>query len=334
MKILVVGLGSMGKRRVRNLLACGLPAVDIMGLDLREDRTADVRQKYGIRCHEKLDAIDLDEVDAFVISTPPDMHLRYAKMAAENNKHMFIEASVLDEGLKDLQELVTQRNLVAFPSCTMRFFAGPKRLHEIIHGGEIGRVLAWQFQSGQYLPDWHPWESVTDFYVSNLETGGCREIVPFEMVWLTSLFGPVKDVESRRAKQSDMPTKIDDIYMLQMEHESGVLGQLIVDVVGRSAVRDIRITGSEGTIEWNDEFKQIRVFKVADGEWFEESVGAGTVEDRYINPEEPYVEEIQTYLNCIRYNIRPNYSLNDDIDILRILYKAEKAHDDGKRVAV
>lgn len=334
MKILVVGLGSMGKRRVRNLLANGIPAGNIFGVDTREDRIAEAHEKYGIRTHQNIDQVDLNEVDAFVISTSPNLHLPYAKLATENGKHMFIEASVLDEGLKELYEEVIRRNLVAFPSCTMRFFAGPKRLHELIHGGEVGRVLAWQYQSGQYLPDWHPWEPITDFYVSNPETGGCREIVPFEMVWLHSLFGPVRDVESRRAKQTDMPAEIDDIYMLQVQHQSGALGQLIVDVLGRSAVRDIRVSGSEGTIEWDDATKKIRVYRVADGEWREETVGTGTVENKYINPEEPYIDEIQAYLNCIRNGTQPDYTLADDINILHLLYQAEKAHDVGERVLV
>ena len=37
------------------------------------------------------------------------------------------------------------------------------------------------YHSGQYLPDWHPWESYKDFYVSNPATGARREIVPFEL---------------------------------------------------------------------------------------------------------------------------------------------------------
>ncbi|AZS82267.1 Gfo/Idh/MocA family oxidoreductase [Achromobacter spanius] len=333
MKLLVVGLGSMGKRRVRNLLANGISPSDIIGVDKREDRAEEARTKYGITAHTTLRDEDVAATNAFVISTPPDHHLPYAQKAAAQGKHMFIEASVLAEGLEELAQEVDSKKLVAFPSCTMRFFAGPRRVRELVQSDAIGKVLAWQYQSGQYLPDWHPWEPITDFYVSNPETGGCREIVPFEMVWLEPLFGAVTDIDGRHAKRSDMPAAIDDIYMLQTRHESGALGQLIVDVLSRSAVRHLRITGSEGTLEWDDSAKRIRVYSAATGQWTEESVGLGTVESKYINPEEPYIEEIRTYLSCIQSKTAPTYTLRDDIKILDLLYRAEESAKTGRRVA-
>lgn len=334
MKLVVVGLGSMGKRRVRNLLANGIAAADIDGVDNNPARAEEAAAKYGITTHTDIAEVDLSTTDAFVISTPPDQHLPYARLAAENNCHMFIEASVLADGLAELETLVESRGVVAFPSCTMRFFAGPRQVRRLVEQGAVGRVLAWQYQSGQYLPDWHPWEPITEFYVSNRETGGCREIVPFEMVWLTTVFGPVVNVESRKAKRSDLPADIDDIYMLQTRHEDGTLGQLIVDVLSRTPVRDLRITGAEGTIEWDDSTKKIRVFRVASGEWEEMTVGLGTVEAAYINPEEPYIEEIRTYLECIRERRQPEYTLAQDLEMLDLLYQAERADDEGRRVEI
>jgi spore coat polysaccharide biosynthesis protein SpsF (cytidylyltransferase family)/predicted dehydrogenase len=331
MKVMVVGLGSMGKRRVRNLIANGVSEKNIIGVDCRADRISEAAEKYGIATSSEIQPADLAAVSALVISTSPDQHLPYALIASEHGKHMFIEASVLAEGLPELADQVELKKLVAFPSCTMRFFAGPKRISELLRDEVIGDVLAWQYQSGQYLPDWHPWEPITEFYVSNPQTGGCREIVPFEMVWLEPLFGKVKDIDCRRAKLSAMPADIDDIYMLQMRHEGGVLGQLIVDVLGRTAIRHLRVTGSNGTLEWDDSTKRLRVFRVVTGQWQEETVGSGTVESRYINPEEPYIEEIRNFLECVRTRQVPAYTLRDDLNILGLLYSAETADVTGRR---
>ena len=333
-KVMVVGLGSMGKRRVRNLLANGIRKENIIGVDRRADRLSEATEKYGIKTCGEVFSADLASVSALVISTSPDQHLPYAQLAAEHGKHMFIEASVLAVGLLELATEVEAKSLVSFPSCTMRFFAGPRRIAALLAEGAIGKVLAWQYQSGQYLPDWHPWEPITDFYVSNPPTGGCREIVPFEMVWLEPVFGRVLDIDGRHAKLSDMPAAIDDIYMLQTRHEGGVLGQLIVDVLGRTAIRHLRVTGSEGTLEWDDGAKRIRVFRTSTGQWKEESIGGGTVESRYINPEEPYIEEIRTFLECARTGTTPAYTLRDDVKILNLLYAAEAADTTGKRAVI
>lgn len=332
--VMVVGLGSMGKRRVRNLLANGIRKENIIGVDRRADRLAESSEKYGIRTCGEVLPTELGGVSALVISTSPDQHLQYAQLAARHGKHMFIEASVLADGLQELAADVEAKGLVCFPSCTMRFFAGPRRIAALLGEGAIGKVLAWQYQSGQYLPDWHPWEPITDFYVSNPPTGGCREIVPFEMVWLEPVFGRVLDIDARHAKLSDMPAAIDDIYMLQLRHEGDVLGQLIVDVLGRTAIRHLRVTGSEGTLEWDDSAKRIRVYRATSGQWQEENVGGGTLESQYINPEEPYIEEIRTFLECARTGTTPAYSLRDDVKILELLYAAEAADTTSRRVAV
>ncbi len=47
MKFLIAGLGSMGKRRIRNLLALG--ERDIVGFDIRADRRQEALDRYGIR---------------------------------------------------------------------------------------------------------------------------------------------------------------------------------------------------------------------------------------------------------------------------------------------
>ena len=47
MNFLIIGLGSMGKRRVRNLQALGYR--NIIGFDMREDRRKEAKEKYGIQ---------------------------------------------------------------------------------------------------------------------------------------------------------------------------------------------------------------------------------------------------------------------------------------------
>ena len=55
----------------------------------------------------------------------------------------------------------------------MRYYFGPRRIKELLKAGAVGRPLTFTYQSGQYLPDWHPWESYKEFYVSKRETGAC-----------------------------------------------------------------------------------------------------------------------------------------------------------------
>ena len=162
----------MGKRRVRNLLALGHQ--EIAGFDPREDRRTEAHQKSGIETFAGFaPAVETYRPDALVISTSPEHHMTYAWEGFERRIPCFIEASVVDaERILELHRRIADTPLVIVPSCTMRYFPGPKKVAELIRAGAIGRPLNINYQVGQYLPDWHPWERVEDFYVSLIADEG------------------------------------------------------------------------------------------------------------------------------------------------------------------
>ena len=180
MKFLVVGLGSMGKRRIRCLKK--LNYKNIAGFDLREDRRDEVVDKYSIKTFKDIDdAINQFSPDAFIISVPPDVHHTYMELAINNNINFFVEASVVDTSMENIIKSLDKKSIVGIPSATMLFHPGIILIKDIIKKNKYGKITNLVYHSGQYLPDWHTYESVSDFYVSNPITGGCREIVPFEL---------------------------------------------------------------------------------------------------------------------------------------------------------
>jgi len=330
MKFLVIGLGSMGKRRVRNLIALGYKD-SVAGFDSREDRRSEA-DKYEISIFDDFEKAMSDfKPDAFLISTPPNFHMQYAYIAEQNNIHCFIEASVVDaERILELASKIENKKIIMAPSCTMRYYPMPIKIKELINSGTIGKVLNYNYQTGQYLPDWHPWEKIEDFYVSNPDTGGCREIVPFELTWLNDIFGDSKPLACVRKKLTDMNADIDDIYHCILEYPNNVIGNLTVEVVSRpKATREIRILGSQGEIVYSAYNNELRYTNLHMNDWERINFDTGTVESGYINPEEPYINEVRAYVNAIleikngEISSYPN-TLEDDYKILQTLYKLEE----------
>lgn len=324
MNFLVIGLGSMGKRRIRCLLALGVQREHIIGFDVRNDRVEEAEKLYQVKTFQDFSTINLSKTDVWIISTPPNLHMHYALIGASLDKHLFIEASVVDHEMDVLQKRIQERDIIVFPSCTMRFFPGPEKIAHLLNQGLLGKIYAWQYQSGQYLPDWHPWEKIEDFYVSQKDTGGCREIVPFELSWLTKIFGSIVNIKAYRDQVGEFENEIDDIYLLQVQHKTGVLGQLLVDVLSRAPVRHMRITAEKGSLVWDAFANEIRLYTIEKAEWEILSLAEGTLENRYINPEEPYQKEIHLFLSCIKDKKQPVYTLEQDRAILELLYLAEK----------
>jgi len=329
MKFLVIGLGSMGKRRVRNLIALGYKD-SVAGFDPRVDRTNEAKE-YSIETFNDFDeAITKHKPDAFLISTPPNLHMRYAYFASENNISCFIEASVVDaEKILELSKIIENKNIVMAPSCTMRYYPGPMKIKELIENETIGKVLNYNYHTGQYLPDWHPWENIKDFYVSNPDTGGAREIVPFELTWLNDIFGDANPLACVRKKLTDMPADIDDIYHCLLEYPNNVIGNLTVEVISRpKAVREFRVMGSEGEIVFSGDTNSVKYINADMKDWEIISFDVGTVQDGYINPEEPYINEVKDFVNSVKLAMngkKSNYPnrLEDDYKILQNLYRLE-----------
>jgi predicted dehydrogenase len=333
MKFLVLGLGSMGKRRIRCLQSLG--ADQIVGYDPRGDRRAEAEAKYGIRTVADFAAGFVALPDAVIISTPPELHIPYAIEAARRGIHFFTEANVVDDGIEELLGLLRARpSLVGAPSCTMRYYFGPKKIVELVSSGAVGRPLTFMYQSGQYLPDWHPWEDYRSYYVSRRATGGCREIFPFELTWLVKAFGAVRTVLAYKGKLSDLDADIDDVYQAILEFDSGAVGCLQVDVVARAPVRHFHLLGAEGNIEWDVIRRQVGVYLAKDSRWTIHTLEQGTVEKSYAewSAEEPYVEEIRDFLAAVGGGRLLDYTYDEDRRILDVLKAAEASHAEGRRI--
>jgi predicted dehydrogenase len=327
MKFLIAGLGSMGKRRIRNLHALGCQ--EIIGVDPRQDRCEEARSKYGILAYTSLDkALTEHTPDVFIVSTPPQIHMEYANQGVDLGCPCFIEASVVDAaGILALNHKAVEKGVLIAPSCTMRYSAGPKLVKELIHAGVIGRPLNLNYQIGQYLPDWHPWERIEEFYVSRRETGGCREIVPFELTWINEIFGKPVALSCVKTKLTDMSADVDDIYHCLLRYPDGMLANITVEVISRPrATREMRIIGTEGQLIFSADENCVRYINQSSREWQRTDLARGTIEKEYINPEEPYIDELGAFIGAVTSGDSKKYPnrLVDDVEVLELLYRLEE----------
>ena len=323
MKFLVIGLGSMGKRRIRNLQY--LKKNDILGWDLRANRRKECEDKYKIKSYENIDEALTKKPDAIIISTPPDHHLEYQLLATKNKIHFFCEAGISTDGFVDLIPMVEKQKIIAAPSATLRFNDSIKKIKELIKKEKIGNIVAFTYHMGQYLPDWHPWENISKFYVGKRKTSATREMVPFELEWLTWIFGDINKISCMKGKISNLKVDIDDVYQLIFQFKSGIIGHLLVDVISRSPTRIIRIVGEKGTVYWDWMEDIVRLFDSNKEKWFEFEEKKGFKENGYVAKENMYIDEINNFINAINGKEKYIYSLEEDFKILKLLEAVEES---------
>ncbi len=331
MRVLVVGLGSMGCRRIRNLQHIG--GVQLAAFEPSDRRRRRAAAKFRITVFDRIEHGMEWGPDAIVISTPPDRHAEYALMAAGAGIAFFTEASVVTDGMAEVRAAVSAGGSLAAPSCTMRFHPAVELLRRRIAEGAIGQPLTFVHHVGQYLPDWHPWEDYRTFYAARRETGAAREIVPFELNWLTYLFGSVVELNCFRAKLSGLDVDIDDIYSTLLGFDSGVQGSMVVEVISRPGIRRARIVGEEGTLEWNWAERHVLEWQARDARWIEHPDpapvhgpgGAWVAENMYI-------EEMRGYVLAVEDSQQHwPLTLEEDHELLRTVIELEAASDESRR---
>jgi predicted dehydrogenase len=327
MKFLVVGLGSMGKRRVRCLQALGYR--DVCGFDSRADRRKEAEKLYGIRTFDNVEAAIKETVPhALIISVPPDAHHIFMKIAVQRRIHFFVEASVVDTDMDAIRRDVEKAGIVGAPSATLRFHPGIRKIGDLVKSGALGKVSNVIYHCGQYLPDWHTYEKVSDYYVSNPATGGAREIVPFELTWITDIFGMPRKAfgNVRRTIRIPGAEKIDDTYNCLLDY-GDLLATITIDVVSRSATRRLTINGDARQLRWDWNKNAVDLFDPAKNEWESLSYEVQKAAAGY-NPnigEQMYIDELRTFIEATQGKGKWVNSIADDHAVLKLLYAIEAA---------
>jgi len=317
MLFLIIGLGSMGKRRIRNLKELGEKS--IIGFDIRDDRATSVSKEYDIVTFTDIKEALTMKPDVFIISTPPNHHIEYQELAVKNNIPFFCEAGISYS--KKVGAESRKYHITACPSCTMRFNTLVKTFKEEIDKKTIGNVVAFTYHMGQYLPDWHPYEHIKDFYVGHEETSAPKEMIPFELCWLMWIFGDITEVMCMKDKLSSIDSDINDVYQIIVRFKSGILGHILIDVVSRQLVRKMRTVGEEGSIEFDFYEKEESIHILQKNE----------TETKYFSSKDMYVEEMKSFIEEVKIGDRTYpFSLKEESKILKVLNSillvSEKKH--------
>lgn len=319
MKVVVIGLGSMGKRRIR-LIRDMYPSMEMYGVDGRSDRREEAAAQFGIRTAESIDSVDFG-IDCAFVCTSPLSHAAIIHDCLEKGWNVFTELNLVDTGYEENMALAEEKGLTLFLSSTF-FYREEIRYIRSRIGGD--RKWNYIYHIGQYLPDWHPWENYKDFFVGDKRTNGCREIMAIELPWLIGTFGEVSDVKAVSDRMTELKIGFDDNYMIRLTHKNGNKGTLIVDVVSPVAVRKLEAYAEGSYLSWNGTPDSVCEYDSSDKklknvvltEKMEHKEGYSTfiVENAYKN-------EIREFFDVLAKTKEPLYGFRQDREILALIDK-------------
>ncbi len=323
MKFLVCGLGSMGKRRIR-LLKTISDCESIIGFDFNNDRCVSVKEEYKIECYSNLDSIDSELYDSVVVSTSPLAHYDIIKYSIEHKKNVFTEINLVNDWYDEIISLAKMNNVKLFISSTLNYRNDIKYIKDLV--SESNNKSSYIYHVGQYLPDWHPWESYKDFFVSNKKTNGCREILAIDLPWIYKTFGEIESVQSEHSKMSNLEISYDDTYNIIIKHKNGNRGILLVDVVSRKAVRTLEVINEDFHVNWEGKPETLTVYNP----FTKSSKSINTYDNIDKNEnyssiiiENAYLDELISFVNYVKNDKNPIYNFEDDKKIVSVIDRIE-----------
>ena len=326
MKFVVVGLGSMGKRRIR-LLKNNYKDMEIGGVDSLIERRMESEKLFHIKTYSTLEtAIVKLEPDAVLICTSPLSHSSLILECINKNMNIFTELNLLADGYENIILEQKKRKIKLFLSST---FLYRKEINYIQYKvNNCCTKIFYRYHVGQYLPDWHPWENYKDFFVENKRTNGCREIFAIELPWIIKTFGKVKNINIMKDHISSLDLNYNDSYMVLIEHETGHKGVINVDIVSRKAIRSFEAYSDNMHIFWDGAPNNLREFniktnKVENIKTYSEVDSDSRYTESIID--NAYLEELDTFIRELKEdrNDLSKYTFSDDLYTLSIIDRIE-----------
>lgn len=323
MNIVVIGLGSMGKRRIRLLKEHSL--LQIYGVDSNSERCMDVQKSLDVICFHSLEeALAAHSMVAAFVCTSPLSHAGIIKTCLEHNLHVFTEINLVQNLYDELVQLAATKSKVLFLSSTPLYKKEMQFVTREVQ--KVNEPINYIYHIGQYLPDWHPWESYNNYFIGDKRTNGCREIMAIELPWMVTCFGPIKNVRVIKSKNTALKIDYNDNYLMLVEHENGNKGTLAIDVVARKAVRHLEVFSEHLFLSWEGTPKTLKQYDISTQ--IENTIELEEVaehQEGYASfiSENPYRDEINAFLLELTGKTAARWTFEQDKHVLNWIDKIE-----------
>ena len=331
-KILIVSLGSMGKRYIqiiRNLF----PEVSIGVLRHRKYED-NIKESFGVEyCFTSIEDALAYQPDAAILANPSSMHIDVGIPLADAGIHLLIEKPIAAsvKGVKKLIDLCIERKIVLMTAYNLRFLSSLNQFRSLLHGGKIGEVYSVRSEVGTYLPGWRPDQDYTQTVSAQERLGGGVLLeLSHEIDYLQWIFGLVKWVNASVSRQSKLEIDVEDTAHMILgfgypPDKKQLIASLNMDFFRHDPTRRCTAIGQKGSLRWDGLDSTIHYFPADAKNWEVLYTGPDNINDTYM-------EEVKHFFNCVQKMILPLISGTDGLRVLKVIEAAKKSSETGTLV--
>ena len=300
MNILIIGLGSIGKKHVHAIQSV-VPSAIIIALRSQPNAESfeNVQNIYS------LTEIKNSVPDFAIIANPTSEHKQTISQLIEFNIPLFIEKPLYSSlDIQNLIDTVDTKNILTYVACNLRFLdcidfikqnkLKHKRLNEV------------NVYCGSYLPDWRPDVDFRKTYSAIPELGGGVHIdLIHELDYIYWLFGNPIKVNRKYRNQSSLKIAAYDYVNYILEYEE-FCANIVLNYYRRDPKRILELIFEDET--WNVDLLKNQV--TCDNQILFSS-------EQHIT--DTYQNQMNYFINCINNNNNESMNtINDAFNVLKI----------------
>lgn len=310
-RVLIIGVGSIGRRHVRCMLGTGRAEVGICEIDdrLRQEtaRQHDLTSVFG-----SLDEAVKVKWDAAVVATPAHTHIPISLQLAEAGVHLLIEKplSTTLEGISSLIDKVAAAGLVAAVAYVYRAHPILAAMRQALRSGRFGQPVQIVAVCGQNFPFYRP--AYRDTYYADCAKGGgaVQDALTHILNAGEWLVGPIDRLVADAAHQVLEGVQVEDTVHMITRHGS-TMGCYSLNQHQAPNEITITVVCRKGTVRFELHENRWRWMTEPSGLWHDETFGA-------MERDEWFTVQENAFLDAVEGKAEPLCTLEEGLRTLKV----------------
>ena len=329
MNVLILGLGSIGQRHLRNLRSIDkkikfftIRRKYITPLLNNKNRPikGNIEKIYNIKNFKKFSKIN--NIDVAFICTPSKFHISESIKLLKKDIHLFVEKP-LGSSMKKINELkkiiIKKPNIKTMMGFQLKFNPLILKLKKLIEENYIGKIYNIFIHNGEHIDDYHSYENYKISYAAKKNLGGGVILSQIhEIDYLLFLFKnyKIKVLNSLPSRLSNLKIDVEDNVVANLKlinKKKNIICSLHLNYFERPPKREIKLIGEKGKIECDLNKNEINIYK-------EKKLKKINFK---INKNEIFKKQLRYFLNCVKYNkkINKNFDIINGVKSLNLALK-------------
>lgn len=322
LKVLIVGVGSIGHRHLRCFQATG--RVELSLCEVNQELRDRIAREYGVqRAYASLDAALADRHDAAVVATPANFHVSMATRLAEAGIHVLLEKPVSTslEGIDALRKTVAERGVVAAVAYVYHAHPVVQAMRAELASGRFGRPVQLVAVCGQHFPTFRP--AYREIYYKDRATGGgaIQDAITHVLNMGEWLIGPVDRLLADAAHQVLEGVEVEDTVHV-LTRQGGALGSYSLNQHQAPNELTVTVICEKGTARFENHACRWRWMVGPEQPWHDETFAE-------LPRDALFIAQANGFLDTIEKGTPPLCTLDAGIQTLRVNLAALASVENG-----